>query len=77
MGTGYTRQSSAQIVDGQVADAADFNNEFDLLDDFADGTTGHSHDGTLGEGPPVNLTITSPGVTGILGAKYIHYSRRG
>jgi len=31
MPTFYTRQSSAEIVDGQVIDASDFNNEFDAI----------------------------------------------
>jgi len=57
MGTGYTRQSSAEIVDGQIADASDFNNEFNQLQSAFDATAGHSHDGTAGEGP----IITVPG----------------
>jgi len=32
MPTFYTRQSSAEIVDGQVIEASDFNNEFDAID---------------------------------------------
>jgi len=28
MGATYTRQSSTEIVDGEVINAADFNNEF-------------------------------------------------
>jgi len=57
MGTGYTRQSDTEIIDGEVADASDFNNEFEALEDAFDGTSGHSHDGTTGEGP----IITVPG----------------
>ena len=32
MGATYTRQSSTEIVDGEVINAADFNNEFAQLD---------------------------------------------
>lgn len=63
MGTGYTRQSSAGIIDGSIVEASDLNAEYNLLEDAFDGTTGHSHDGTLGEGPQITLTT---GVTGTL-----------
>ncbi len=65
MGTGYTRQSSASIVTGEDILAAPLNDEFNAIEDFADATTGHSHDGTVGEGPLINL-VTS--ITGVLGA---------
>ena len=43
MGSTYTRQSSAGIVDGGVIEASDLNDEFDqILAAFAV-STGHSH----------------------------------
>jgi len=68
MGTGYVRQSAAEIVDGQVANASDFNNEFEAIKDAFDGTSGHSHDGTVGEGPLIDiLTGTSGSFTAARG----------
>jgi len=61
MGNTYTRQSS--FTDGDVITADLFNNEYDqLLAAFA-ASTGHTHDGTAGEGGPItkllgtNITI--------------------
>lgn len=51
--TGYTRQSSATLVDGQVATAAKFNNEYNLLETAFDATNGHVHDGTAANGGPI------------------------
>lgn len=56
MGTGYTRQSAASIVTSEVINAAPLNDEFNAIKDAFDGSTGHSHDGTIGEGPQINLT---------------------
>ena len=55
MGTGYTRKDTANnIADGNVINASDFDAEFDgLVSAFAT-STGHSHDGTEGEGGPVS-----------------------
>ena len=50
MGSTYTRQSSTEIVDGEVINAADFNNEFAQLVTAFTASTGHSHDGTTAEG---------------------------
>jgi len=51
MGATYTRQSS--FTDGDVITADLFNNEYDqLLAAFAS-STGHTHDGTAGEGGPL------------------------
>lgn len=61
MGTGYTRQSAAEIQDGEQVVAAPLNAEFDALVSFAHGTTGHSHDGTSGEGPLISLTTSVSG----------------
>lgn len=63
MGIGYTRQSTADIVDELDITAAPLNNEFNAIKDSFDGSSGHSHDGTLGEGPRIKLTS---GVSGIL-----------
>lgn len=63
MGQGYTRQSSGLIVTGATIAASHFNNEFDAIESAMDGTTGHSHDGTTGEGPLIPLTTS---VTGTL-----------
>lgn len=56
MGTGYTRQSAASIVTSEVINAAPLNDEFNAIKDAFDGSTGHSHDGTTGEGPQIDLT---------------------
>ena len=50
MGTGYTRQSSADIITGNIITAAQHNNEYNTLESAFHATTGHSHDATLGEG---------------------------
>lgn len=63
MGIGYTRQSAASIVTSAIIEAADFNAEFNLLESAFNGSTGHSHDGTTGEGPKIILT----GAAGIQG----------
>lgn len=65
MGIGYTRQSTTEIQDGETVFAGDLNAEFDLIQDFASGSLGHSHDGTTGEGPKINLATS---VTGVLPA---------
>ena len=52
MGATYTRQST--YVDGDTITAAHTNDEFDqLLAAFA-ASTGHTHDGTTGEGGPIS-----------------------
>ena len=57
MGATYTRQSGTEIVDGEIMNAADFNNEFNqILAAFAV-STGHSHDGTAAEGGPVTKLL--------------------
>jgi len=55
MGATYTRQSS--FTDGDVITADLFNNEYDqLLAAFAS-STGHTHDGTAGEGGPLTTFL--------------------
>ena len=63
---GYTRQAAANIVTGGVIDAADFNAEYNAIEAAFNGSTGHTHDGTAGNGPnienlgPANdLVVTS------------------
>ena len=51
---GYTRQSSAQIVSGEVISAAPINAELNQVLAAFDESTGHSHDGTSAEGPPID-----------------------
>jgi hypothetical protein len=62
MGTGYTRQSSADIVTGVDITAAPLNAEFNALQTAFDSSTGHTHDGTSGEGPLIGLTTSITGV---------------
>ena len=63
MGTGYTRQSSADIITGANITASPLNAEVNAIQSAFNSTTGHTHDGTSGEGPLINLTTS---VTGIL-----------
>lgn len=61
MGIGYTRQEAANIVTGNTIEASHLNNEFNALLAAFDASTGHSHDGTTGEGPQINLTTSVAG----------------
>lgn len=61
--TGYIRQSTVDIQDGEIITAGPLNNEFNQLDSAFAGITGHPHDGSTGNGPKINLTSA---VTGIL-----------
>lgn len=65
MGTGYTRQSAADIITGANITAAPLNSEFNAIQSAFDSSSGHSHDGTSGEGPLINLTTS---ITGLLPA---------
>ena len=57
MGANYTRQST--YADGDTRNAADTNDEFDqLLAAFA-ASTGHTHDGTTGEGGPISALVSN------------------
>ena len=51
---GYTRQSAAQIVSGEVISAAPINAELNQVLAAFNNSTGHSHDGTSAEGPPID-----------------------
>ena len=59
---GYTRQSSGEILTGEVAEASDFNDEFDQMAAAMDGTTGHAHDGSSGSGPVITVAGGGTGV---------------
>jgi hypothetical protein len=47
---GYTRQSSADIVPTAVVRATPINNEYNAIRDAFATVTGHTHDGSSGEG---------------------------
>jgi hypothetical protein len=66
MGAGYTRQSSAEIADSEIINAAPLNAEFNAIENAFHGTTGHSHDGTSGEGPKIDLETSVTGVLPVL-----------
>ena len=51
---GYTRQSAAQIISGEVISASPLNAEYNQLLNAFDDSTGHKHDGTTAEGPPID-----------------------
>ena len=65
MGTGYTRNDSANnIADGNVINASDLDGEFDAVQSAFNGSSGHTHDGTSGEGPAITAAgIASDAVT--------------
>jgi hypothetical protein len=62
MGTGYTRQSAAEIAPGNSITASGIEDEFDAIQDAFHATTGHAHDATAGEGPKIGLTTSVSGV---------------
>lgn len=57
MGASYTRQST--ITNGLVADALLWNAEYDALQAAFATSTGHTHDGTGGEGGPIAASSIS------------------
>ena len=55
MGNGYTRNDTADnIADGNIINASDLDGEFDAVQVAFDNSTGHTHDGTDGEGAPID-----------------------
>lgn len=64
---GYTRQDTANnIANGNVIDADDFDAEYNAVEAAFNASTGHKHDGTAGEGAPIekvgpsqDLVVTS------------------
>ena len=56
MGTGYTRtDTSNNIADGNIINAADFDGEYDAIEAAFNSSSGHTHDGTSSEGGPVTV----------------------
>ena len=56
MGQGYTRTDTINnIADGNIINAADFDAEYDAIEAAFNSSTGHSHDGTSGEGVPITV----------------------
>ena len=54
---GYTRNdTSNNIANGNVIDADDFDGEFNAIESAFNGSTGHVHDGTSGNGPLINTS---------------------
>lgn len=70
MGTGYTRQSAAQIAPSNTITAAGLEAEFDAIEAAFHGTTGAIHDGTTGEGPRIPLTTSISGVLPVANGGY-------
>jgi len=58
---GYTRQSVADIINGANITAPPLNSEFNQLQAAFAASTGHSHDGTTGNAPPINLATSVSG----------------
>ena len=59
MGTGYTRNdTSNNIADGNIINAADLDGEFDAVESAFNSSTGHTHDGTAAEGGAI--TVVGP-----------------
>lgn len=52
---GYSRQSAAQIVNGEIVSAPPLNAEFNQVLAAFNVSTGHRHDGTANEGPLIAL----------------------
>ncbi len=54
MGTGYVRNDTGNnIADGNTINASDLDGEFDAVVAAFNASSGHSHDGSTGEGPPI------------------------
>lgn len=71
MAQGYTRQSTANIVNGAVIDALYLNNEFNQVEVAFNAVSGHTHDGTSGQGGNIpfsnisGILTVSAGGTGV------------
>ncbi len=62
--TGYVRKDTTNnIADGNVINAADLDAEFDGVKDAFQASTGHKHDGTTGEGAPITSLGPNQDVT--------------
>ena len=70
MGNSYTFTTGGNIQSGSIIRSEDFTTEYTALQSAFDGTGGHSHDGTAGEGGAHNearsraniLTIASTAI---------------
>jgi hypothetical protein len=61
---GYTRTDTTNnIADGNIINAADLDNEYDAIEDAFDAATGHTHDGTSAEGAPITKVGPTQDVT--------------
>lgn len=58
---GYIRQSVANIITGADVAAAPLNAEFNAVEAAFDGSSGHSHDGSSGNAPPIDLNTSVVG----------------
>ena len=58
---GYTRQSVADIINGQLITAPPLNAEFNTLAAAFDGATGHTHSGATGDGPKIPIASSVVG----------------
>ena len=70
---GYTRQSTASIINGSNITAPPLNTEFNQLQAAFNATSGHTHTGGTGDAPKINL-VTSvsgylPAIHGGIGGK--------
>ena len=62
--TGYVRKDTTNnIADGNVINAADLDNEFDGIQSAFNASTGHKHDGTASEGATINVLGPTQDVT--------------
>jgi hypothetical protein len=70
---GYTRQSIADIINGADITAPPVNAEFNQITAAFNGATGHSHDGSTGNAPKIDLATSVsgylPAVHGGIGGK--------
>ena len=54
--TGYIRNDTTNnIANGNVINANDLDGEFDAIQSAFDASTGHTHDGTVGSGAPIEV----------------------
>ena len=58
---GYTRQSIADIINGSEVTAPPLNAEFNQMAAAFAAASGHSHDGSTGNAPKINLTTSVAG----------------
>ena len=58
---GYTRQSAPDIINGAEITAPPLIAEFNQIESAFSGATGHSHDGTTGNSPKINLQTSVSG----------------